>query len=74
MLIQCSVLNLADLPRNIEVQATGRGARFENHPEDVVIMVKRHASDDQIGQDTKCLACFRVSLNSAVDDGHIWFL
>lgn len=33
------------------MEATGRGASFEAHPEDVILMVKRHASDDKLGQE-----------------------
>ena len=40
----------ADLPRNVNVVAEGRGACLEEHPHDVVMMTKRFASDEKLIQ------------------------
>ncbi|CAK9054634.1 Uncharacterized protein SCF082_LOCUS29633 [Durusdinium trenchii] len=40
-----------DLPRNLTIEATGKGARLPAHPEDVILLTKRHASSDQLEQE-----------------------
>lgn len=45
-------LNLEDLPRNVVVSSSGRGARGERHPLDVVVLVKRFAADQELCQES----------------------
>ncbi|CAK9029591.1 unnamed protein product [Durusdinium trenchii] len=40
-----------DLPSNIRIIANGRGACLEEHPLDTIILLKRHAADDQLCQE-----------------------
>lgn len=73
-----SCLSPEGLPRNITVVSSGRGAALPDHCEDVVMMVKRRAADDHLGQDMFLLnlinnshrttniwkdRCLQVSLN-----------
>ncbi|CAK8997589.1 unnamed protein product [Durusdinium trenchii] len=41
----------SDLPANINIVAHGRGAAYETHESDVILMVKRNASDDGLCQE-----------------------
>jgi hypothetical protein len=39
-----------DVPPNTNIAAFGPGAGFENHPADVVLLLKRNASDNDLCQ------------------------
>ena len=40
-----------DIPRNLNIVAEGRGALLESHPHDVIMLLKRFASDERLIQD-----------------------
>ena len=44
-------LSLTDVPRNIRIEESGRGALGEEHPLDTVLLLKRFASDRDLSQD-----------------------
>ena len=46
---------LEDLPHNVVVSSSGRGARGERHPLDVVVLVKRFAADQELCQEKPLL-------------------
>lgn len=43
------------------IEATGKGARLPAHPEDVILLTKRHASSDQLEQDVLHIATRMMS-------------
>lgn len=43
--------SLSDLPHNVVISETGRGAGGETHPLDVIVFVKRFAADQSMCQD-----------------------
>lgn len=44
-------LSLTDVPRNIRIEESGRGALGEEHPLDTVLLLKRFASDRDLSLD-----------------------